>query len=124
MEDDKLTNALSYVLLLASFFIVLFMLDRIFGVRYEPDDLKRKRPKLETEATSAGYSNKEEATESAVELDSLEPAKEEEPVESESSGAADHEAFFETLESPSLRYSAGVLAWSCQKRYEHPILPV
>lgn len=102
MEDDKFTNALAYVMLLSTFFIAFFVLDRIFGIKYEPEQLRINRPRLEQSIEPTTYEEIREAEEA---LDSAEAAREPqaEPVRDEaepgstSEGTAEGEDYESSL---------------------------
>lgn len=79
MEEDNPKRAFSYVLLMTFFFTVLFVLDSVLGVTYEPNEHRLNQPKVETlpgEHTQAPVEHKaapEEADEQeAAEEDSTE----------------------------------------------------
>ena len=101
MEDDKFTNALAYVMLLSTFFIILFVLDRIFGIKYEPDQLRLNRPRLEyrSEPTTYEEIRKAEAALDSAEatMETAEPEKEttEESTSEETAAGEGHESYLQ-----------------------------
>lgn len=118
MPKPSPIRAMSYALVLASFFLALYVLDEVFGLHYAPDEHRLNRPtetELETSDPHGAHQPVQSVDQEAdtTSEESAKPTKspyEDEPAETtnnEEGLADDPEAFFKALKA---RYKDQVLS--------------